>query len=82
MMFSASQNEKEKFDGAGNAFRGCLGGVDAVAAIVLGGSAKVPAVNAVCLVDQDLCARWCQRCLVEIKGTVELCFGGEFGIDA
>ena len=32
--------------------------------------------------DQDLCARWCQRCLVEIKGTVELCFGGEFGIDA
>jgi len=33
-------------------------------------------------VDQDLCARRCQRCLVEIKGTVELCFGGEFWIDA
>ena len=31
--------------------------------------------------DQDLCARRCQRCLVEIKGTVELCFGGEFWID-
>ena len=29
--------------------------------------------------DQDLCA-W--RCLVEIKGTVELCFGREFRIDA
>ena len=23
-----------------------------------------------------------KRCLVEINGTVELCFGGEFGIDA
>jgi hypothetical protein len=33
-------------------------------------------------VDQDLCAWWCQRCLVEIKGTVELCFGREFLIDA
>ena len=32
--------------------------------------------------DQDLCAWWCQRCLVEIKGTVELCFGREFRIDA
>jgi hypothetical protein len=32
--------------------------------------------------DQDLCAWWCQRCLVEIKGTVvELCFSREFRID-
>ena len=38
----------KKFDGAGDAFGGSLGGVDAVAAIVLGGSAKVPAVDAVC----------------------------------
>lgn len=40
--------KRKEFNCAGNAFGGCLGGVDAVAAIVLGGSAKVPAVNAVC----------------------------------
>ena len=40
--------KRKKFDGAGDAFGGCRGGVDAVAAIVLGSSAKVPAVNAVC----------------------------------
>jgi len=40
--------KRKEFNCAGNAFGGCLGGVDVVAVTVLGGLAKVPADNAVC----------------------------------
>ena len=75
--------ERKKFNRAGNAFGSSLGGVDAVAAVVLGGSAKIPTFDAVgcpsatvlrCFVNQHPGAWWCKRCLVVIEGAIELRF--------
>ena len=74
-----------KFHSFCHAFSSCLGDVDAVATVMFGSVPKVPAVFAVggpsgafvrAFVDQDFGAWWGKRCLVEIKGAVELGFGG------
>eukprot|EP00532_Pseudo-nitzschia_australis_P001328 CAMPEP_0168202804 /NCGR_PEP_ID=MMETSP0139_2-20121125/24494_1 /TAXON_ID=44445 /ORGANISM="Pseudo-nitzschia australis, Strain 10249 10 AB" /LENGTH=48 /DNA_ID= /DNA_START= /DNA_END= /DNA_ORIENTATION= len=34
------------------------------------------------IVDNDFTTQWCQWCLVEIEGTMDLGIGGQFGVDA
>ena len=74
-----------KFHSSCYVFCSCFGDVDAIATVMFGSAPKVPAVFAVggpsgafvrAFVDQDFGAWWCKRRLVEVKGAVELGFGG------
>ena len=81
----------KKIDDLGDGFGGRGWYIDAVAAIVLGGCADVPAVNAVTgpgaidgrgFMDTDSSAGWCKGRAIEIVGAVELGFGGKARVDA
>ena len=74
----------EKFDGAGYPFGAGCGDVTPVAAVMFGGMAYVLSFNTVrCprpaylrgFVDKYLCARWSQRCPIEVEGTIHMGFG-------
>ena len=81
----------KKNDGLGDAFRGRGRYVDAVAAIVLGGCADVPVVDAVTgpgaadgrgFMDKDSSAGWCKGRVIEIVEAVELDFVRKAWVDA
>ena len=82
---------EKKTDGLGDAFGSRGRYVDAVAAIVPGGCADIPAVDTVTglgtadgrgFMDNDLSAGWCKGRAIEIVGAVELGFGGKAWVDA
>ena len=81
----------EKIDGLGYAFDGRGRYVDKVAAIVIGGCAAIPAVDAVTgtgaadgrgFMDKDSSAEWYKGRAIEIVGAVEMGFGGKARVDA
>jgi hypothetical protein len=81
----------EKINGVCCPFGAGLGDVHFEAPVVFGGASDVPAINAVgcpgasllqILIDKNSCAGRRKRSLIEAKGAVELCFGGEAQIDA
>jgi hypothetical protein len=75
----------------GNALGSGFGSVHPIASVMLGCTAKVPAIHAMCrpsasfvghFVDQDFGAGWSERCFVVVEGTIELGFGREARVDA
>jgi hypothetical protein len=81
----------KKFDGVGDAFGGCPGDVDAMAAVVFGCASEIPAVYAVAVpgapvvgsfVDGNSGSWWRKGGLVVVGGSIQLRFGRQSRIDA
>ncbi len=75
----------KKFHGVADAFGMCLCDKDAVAPVMFGGMADIPAVDAMRgprlsftggLVQDDFGAKGRHWCTIKIKCTVEVCFSG------
>ena len=74
----------EEGNGVGDAFFLGIRGIHSVAAVMIEGRAKVPAVGAFgipgatlgfVVVCDDLTTGWCQRVFVEVVRAVDLCVG-------
>jgi hypothetical protein len=80
----------EELHSASHTISTSFGGMYRVAAVMLGGASKVPAVDSVhgpcaaavgCFVYQNFGAGWGERRFIVVEGPVEVCFGRQTRVE-